>query len=658
MGRPPDIEDYNCIKLQLNKIIRNEEYKNKNILKVINDAVKRTNNIVTKTYMLLRLVILDKYHNDLELPNINVDYINIAFRVFIDNKGKKGLSNENKILLDSLKSYYSSDIFGDLEDATGLNPILVYSAKTMNTAIINNIKLNFVSYLNRYLNSVFNNIYKNEVGNKEFRKQLSNELKVVKEDFINNTLKSNDKYHLWISCIRKYLIPILNPNESIYPYLHTEPLIFLKHMIFMTGSLEEKGERQYQFFPLQTNAIPKHIRIDNRALIALFEDNVSDKFKIANMIKQKLWTDIFNIKTKKKGYVFDYSIITDGYSVALQFISSNGKSKKDKMIKNMQSAKNNKEKLLKGKSNEEKNILKKTMKQEKLEKEQKYKEKCKTILSEKIKAKKQDKKDIVKKECNSEFPYIDDVPKNKLQGKHIFIDPGKRTLFTMLDDDGNLYQYHNSQYLRETKRLIYNRKTTKIKEELEINISETTLSIFNSKTIDISYFKQYIKNKIKVNKILTEKYFDKRFRQYKWYSFINKKRAEDNMLNKIETVYSANHKIIIGDWSIGKQMSNFISTPNIRLKRKLKERFEVYNIDEFRTSCINYKTEQRTSNLYLKINNKKIKMHSILTFQMENLRLGCINRDKNAVYNIRKLFNYYITGITPPEIYSRSYKLE
>ena len=34
MGRPPDIEDYNCIKSQLNKIIRNEEYNNKNLLKV------------------------------------------------------------------------------------------------------------------------------------------------------------------------------------------------------------------------------------------------------------------------------------------------------------------------------------------------------------------------------------------------------------------------------------------------------------------------------------------------------------------------------------------------------------------------------------------------------------------------------------------------
>jgi len=48
--------------------------------------------------------------------------------------------------------------------------------------------------------------------------------------------------------------------------------------------------------------------------------------------------------------------------------------------------------------------------------------------------------------------------------------------------------------------------------------------------------------------------------------------------------------VIIGVWSIGQQMVNFISTPNITLKRKLKERFKVYNIDEYRTSCLNYKT--------------------------------------------------------------------
>ena len=430
-------------------------------------------------------------------------------------------------------------------------------------------------------------------------------------------------------------------------------------------------QKQYQFFTLQSNEVPRHIRIDNRGLITLFENNVSAKFKIANQIKNKLWSDIFKIKIKGKKYTFDYSIITDGFSVSLQFISSDGANKKNKRIQNMQSAKNNKEKMLKGKSKEEQKLLKNTLQQAKIEKEKTAKETQKTLISEKIKA----NKNVVKPKLNVEFPYINDVPKDELKGKHIFIDPGKRTLLTMIGDsdykdkDGKevIYQYNNIQYLKETKRFKYARKLLKIKEELKINITESTLSVFNKKTVNINGFKLYIKNKIEANKILIDKYFDKRFRQYKLYAFINTKRAEDNLLNTIQAKYSLEHKIIIGDWSIGKQMSNFISTPNLRLKRKLKERFEVYNIDEFRTSCIHYKTEQKTENLYLKINNtkinrepdgKKTKMHSILTYKMENKRLGCINRDKNAVYNIRKLFNCYISGKEAPEIYSRSYKLE
>ena len=77
-------------------------------------------------------------------------------------------------------------------------------------------------------------------------------------------------------------------------------------------------------------------------------------------------------------------------------------------------------------------------------------------------------------------------------------------------------------------------------------------------------------------------------------------------------------------------MRNFISTPNVTLKRKLQETFKVYNIDEFRTSCLSYKTEEVCENLYLKFKKDKIqkerKIHSILTYQMENNRNGCINR--------------------------------
>jgi hypothetical protein len=104
-------------------------------------------------------------------------------------------------------------------------------------------------------------------------------------------------------------------------------------------------------------------------------------------------------------------------------------------------------------------------------------------------------------------------------------------------------------------------------------------------------------------------------------------------------------------------MSNYISTPNIKLKRKLKERFDVYNIDEFRTSCINYKTEELCNNLKLFYNSSIRKMHSILTYKMENSRLGCINRDINGCNNIKKLFNCYLTSVEIPQVYSRKYKL-
>ena len=191
-----------------------------------------------------------------------------------------------------------------------------------------------------------------------------------------------------------------------------------------------------------------------------------------------------------------------------------------------------------------------------------------------------------------------------------------------------------------------------------ITIIERELVDFNSKSCIVEDFIKYIKKKLEVNNKILDKYNDIKFRKYKWYSYINKKRTEDNLLNTIENTYSKDHIIIIGDWSIGKQMANFISTPNLTLKRKLRERFTVYNIDEFRTSCINYKTEKKGNNLWLPgTNGEQYKKHSILTYKMDNNRLGCINRDKNGCQNIKKLFTSYMTSGTIPEVYRRDYIL-
>ena len=109
-------------------------------------------------------------------------------------------------------------------------------------------------------------------------------------------------------------------------------------------------------------------------------------------------------------------------------------------------------------------------------------------------------------------------------------------------------------------------------------------------------------------------------------------------------------------------MRNFISTPTLTLKRKLQTQFQVYNIDEFRTSCLSYKTEEPCKNLYLKFKadtkQKDRKIHSILTYQMENNRKGCINRDKNGCRNIQKVFNSYMVTGERHEKYRREYKYQ
>ena len=106
-------------------------------------------------------------------------------------------------------------------------------------------------------------------------------------------------------------------------------------------------------------------------------------------------------------------------------------------------------------------------------------------------------------------------------------------------------------------------------------------------------------------------------------------------------------------------MKGLISTPGIGLKRYLASKFKVYDIDEFRTSKLNCKTGNVNGNLYLPDKEgKSHKIHSVLTYKMENNRLGCINRDKNAVYNMREIVKSVLETGKYPRRFLRSTKLD
>jgi len=677
---PPD--KYRCLKLPITSILYdNKEKEVKENMEILQKAIVRTNAITSKTYFLLRLWVLHKYHNNQEIPEITTDTISMCMKSIMKSSSGQKPKGNNAILLQEFRIL---NIF-ELEDGSNLSSILDYYATTMITSIENNIKMRFFDYIKRFVNCYFKHIYQEQFENKEFKKQLYKEINMIKNDILNNTLTCNEKYHSWLKENRYKIVPETyakpgEPMETSYYYdIKITPYKYLKHMIFMCLELEKIERKSFQFFPIQTNAISRHIQIDTKALVELFVDTEKhqklldiwiketteiksgknkgkpknktkgDLYNCLQQNKEFIWDTFFNITQKRKNFVFDYTIITDGFSTSLRFLHKD-------FVEEEQEKKNKKKagkKALQGLTKEEKDKIK----QEKiiLQKEQVKKKR----LENKDKPKKSKKEE---KQENPEFPYIDEVPKGELEGKHIFIDPGKRSLFSMMDDDGNHFSYTNRMYLKETKRLKYQSLLKNYKDRIGITEIEEGLNKYNSKTCNIEKFKEYITEKNKANEKLVPLYQQLKFRQYKWYSYINKKRTEDNMVNKITKKYSKDHIIIIGDWSIGKQMRNFISTPNLTLKRKLQETFKVYNIDEFRTSCLSYKTEEPCDNLYLKFKKdpkqKDRKIHSILTYQMENNRKGCINRDKNGCKNIQKVFKSYMESGERPEKYRREYKFQ
>ena len=671
--KPPD--KYKTIKCQLLDILTtNNSYKDKNVLQTINDTVIKTNKIIIKSYILLRLYIVKKYENNIDIPFITEDVIKMSFNAMIDKTNKKGKisSGSNLTLLNELKNLYISNISDTFEDSSNLSSILGYYSTTIITSIENNIKNNFINYINRFVNLYIKTKYENEMDNKDTRKQLYNDIKVLKNDIIENKQKCNIRYHEWLITIRDKIVPtIISDNINIYKLLNDNPQSFFKYMIYMNIEIEKLGKKQFQFFPLQNNIILKHIQIDTKGLIELFEDNKTEKFKTLSVIKPDLWNNIFNINKKINKYSFDYTIITDGFSVSLRFINNanilNENIKKQKMKAGRIATSIRLSNLTKEQKNIEREL-------NKIKRNTKIKTYIPTIsvvsntetlnsleTLNSIEPNNIENNKIKKRK--SEFNYIDDVDKCELGIKHIFIDPGKRSLFTMIDDNNEFLKYTNSEHMSITKRLKYQKRILNYKDNKGVIKIENELSSFNSKSCTSINFIDYIKKKLEINNKLIESYNDIKYRKYKWYSYINKKRAEDTMLNKIENKYSKEHIIIIGDWSIGKQMNNFISTPNITLKRKLLKRFKVFNIDEFRTSCLHNETEELCKHLKLSFYNKRQKkitsqnMHSILTYQMENKRLGCIDRDLNGCLNIKKIFKHYITTGLRPERYKRGYIL-
>ena len=675
------IEKYRTLKCSLDQILLFDSNIN---YAPLASAIDRTNKLVTVCYLFIRLFILYKINKKETLVPIRKDTVCMAFKVISNKSVGPKPTGDNLKIYNEFELFYNQE-FGKLInfnkiDRTNLSAVTDICETDIVTNIETNIKCHFISHLRGFVNRMFkqehSDILYKLTGTEKYEKkaEFARELNKLKLALINNNLECDEKYHIWLKTYRTQILPT-DYFISYYRDIKRTPQKYLPYMAAMNVLLEERGLKQFQFCPLRTDITSKYMPLDTKALIDLTINKNKNKYlKDVEQCKYEVWSSYFNLSDKifkVKDYTFDNAICTDGFSVSIRFLhNSHVEIEKKKKLDNRNRVKKAKE-LYKGKT--EKQIQ--TLKDAKIEKQVKRDDDFSKALEEKRKKNKEafnklskeekDKIELEKKRNRYvEFPYIDELAKDDLEElkkvKRVYIDPGKRSLFYMIDDEGNILNYTNKTRIRETKRIKYNKLRENYKKRNRIEEFETDMSEYNSKTCNYTKFKEYITKKYELNNKLFEFYNSTDyFKKLKWYSYINTKRSEANLINKIKEVYGEDIIIIIGDWSNGKQMRNFISTPNLGLKRVLSSEFTVYDFDEFRTSCLNYKTEERCKNLYLPdTKNRLRKIHAVLTFQMENKRMGCINRDKNGVNNIRKLVNHYLkTGKRLPN-YSRTVKLE
>jgi len=632
--KPPEF--FKSIKTSLKNVLKHPEINTK----ILNDAVVKSNKIVIHTLQFLKLYLLDYYENNNQtLPVVSKELINNSMKVVCGEKTEKRgkpAKNETIEMKDILTTFYNHHYLpltqNDPIDYAGLNTVLDYLKEDVITMYENNIQLHYVEYVERYVNVVWkkkmivDKIRKLGKTQKEREARVRNlcaELRKIKNDLLNvdgKPYQSNNYYHKWIAEQKQHILPHRKKFEknSVMYDLKCKTMEYFPCMIFMMKQVENDGKSVNNVFPLRSEIAPKYIRLDTTTLVNLLlrkEHGTKAFFKTKGELKKnedKIWKFFFRTERKmfhKTGFSFHHMVSTDGIGLSILLLRDDLVGKKLPMMK-------------KG----------------------------------------------ISKEL-----YIDELDDySTLQNKTIVgIDPGKEDLIYCVDDaskDANVFRYSQNQRRKETKMKKYNNiilamKTNKIEGKTIIEY-ETELSHFNRKSLQITKYKEYLREKNRINHILFQFYRKELFRKLKFGKYINIKRNEQQMISNFKKAYgnADNVVICIGDWEQRKQMKYKEPTLGKGIRTLFrKNNFNVFLVDEFRSSCKCSKCDGGVCEKFMvrmHPNKKKNKDELRLMHGLLRCKSGCgsWNRDRNGSSNIYKIAKNAINNIERPSYLCREIK--
>lgn len=646
--KPPEF--FKSTKTSLKSILKHHEINTKKI----NDVVIKAHKIAIHTLQFLKLYILHHYEtNNHILPDIDKVLILNVMKVVCGEKHTntgKPPKKETIELKDKLTTFYTEHYKPYTQpeqlDYEYMSNVLSYLCEDIMTMYENNIQLHYVDYVERFVNVVWKKkmlvekirkIFPTKKEREARIRHLEKELRKIKNDLLNVdsniVYTSKSYYHSWITQQKKHILPNKDKfqKQSIYYDLKCKPMDYFPCMIAMMKRVENELETISNVFPLRSSIAPGYIRLDTITLVNLLlrkeQGKKSDYSNQGNTKKHedKIWKFFFRTEKKvfrKTDFSFHHMVSTDGVGVSVLFIRD------DLVGKRLPS---------------------------------------------------------VKKGISREL-YIDELNDySSLQDKKIVgIDPGKEDLIYCVDDaskDANVFRYSQNQRRKETKMKKYNNiilgmKTNKIQGEgtnKSVIEYETELSNYNRKTLQIDKFKKYINEKNRINNLLFGFYAKHLFRKLKFGRHINIKRNEQQMIRNFRKMYGNPDEVVIciGDWEQRQQMKYKEPTLGIGIRSLLrKNKYNVYLVDEFRSSCKCSNCDGGICEKYMVRKNprpKKNKENPKKERKYDEMRLvhgllrcksgcGSWNRDRNGSSNIYKIAYQAIHNLERPSYLCREVK--
>ena len=619
-----------AIKTSLEAITNNSQE-----MAIIDEVVSRTNTLVMYTSFFIKAYIIYYYQKHHTIPTIDENFVKCCFGVIGSNSIKRGRKiTKNAQLMKELNDFYdktcSSSFCGKI-DTKNLSHIILYQVNDIIKNIKNNIVLHFPKYIKKYclVNIIKNNtvsIKKSEMPkidmktiNRNINRMMFNKKFIFKDseatkcidnlkddtfDYDPNFLSSIKNLRLYHNLPEK--VSSINYMEDI----KEDPFKFLPCMIGIMKEIEqyniylemeglkEQKIKLYQVIPIRTSTIPKYMPIDKSIILdILYTENKASLYKKQNNNQMdNIWKTAFSkLYTKKNkrllkqgNYEFDHLIYTDGYGVSLIQKKIKGSIYKDKYKK------------------------------------------------------------------RQEFPNIDELneeERKKLESMHLVgVDPGKRNIIHLIDENNNKLRYSSQQRQVEC----YHKRAKKRRNHLrteEVTTAESELSKTCSKSTNLNIFLKYVREKKKANDKILQKFYEKKeFRENRWRTYINTQKSHAKLINTINEKYksSDNQEICLmyGNWSQTKQMANYYPTPGIGFKRMLSKSFKIITVDEFKTSKLCCSCENETENPISRKNPKPYKddiktVHSLLRCKNVNCN-KYYDRDVNGSKNILKLALHHI----------------